>query len=102
MTRGSLAAPMIRSGILAALLLGAWGASAYAADLGPEPLTPASSPEQASWWSSVKFDAMVEGGFTGNVAGPPNPPGNFGQLFTDKANMFLMNSALTHRASGRR
>ncbi|MGO8840290.1 MAG: hypothetical protein ACLQF1_03890, partial [Methyloceanibacter sp.] len=76
---------MIRSGILAALLLGAWGASAYAADLGPEPLTPASSPEQASWWSSVKFDAMVEGGFTGNVAGPPNPPGNFGQLFTDKA-----------------
>lgn len=94
MTRGSLAAPMIRSGILAALLLGAWGASAYAADLGPEPLTPASSPEQASWWSTVKFDAMVEGGFTGNVAGPPNPPGNFGQLFTDKANMFLINQLL--------
>jgi hypothetical protein len=94
MTRGSLAAPMIRSGILAALLLGAWGTSAYAADLGLEPLTPASPPEQKSWWSTVKFEAMVEGGFTGNPAGPPNPPGNFGQLFTDKANMFLMNQLL--------
>jgi hypothetical protein len=91
MRRGSLAAGIFRSSVFGAAFLGAFGASAYAADLGPAPVTVA---PPSSWWSDFKFDAMVEGGFTGNPAGPPNPPGNFGQLFTGPANMFLMNQLL--------
>ncbi len=86
-----MARGIIRSSLFGVVLLGASGVSAYAADLGPAPVTVA---PPSSWWSDFKFDAMVEGGFTGNPAGPPNPPGNFGQLFTDQANMFLMNQLL--------
>jgi putative OmpL-like beta-barrel porin-2 len=93
MRRGSLAMGMFRSSALGLAFVGAFVIPAYAADLEPGPALVA-PPPPADWWSTVKFDAMVEGGFTGNPAGPPNPPGNFGQLFTDKANMFLMNQLL--------
>ena len=83
MRRGSLATGMFRSSTLGLALVGAFVIPAYAAD-----------PAPTDWWSTVKFDAMVEGGFTGNPAGPPNPPGNFGQLFTSPANEFLLNQLL--------
>ena len=93
MRRGSLAMGMFRSSALGLAFVGAFVIPAYAADVAPGPALVA-PPPPADWWSTVKFDAMVEGGFPGNPAGPPNPPGNFGQLFTDRANMFLMNQLL--------
>jgi hypothetical protein len=89
MRRGSLAAGIIRSSILGAVL-SAFGASAYAADLGPAPVAAAPS----DWWAGFKYDAMIEGGFTGNPDNPPNSIGNFGQLFGDKANEFMLNQIL--------
>jgi Putative beta-barrel porin-2, OmpL-like. bbp2 len=83
MKRGRLATGMFRSSTLGLAFVSAFVIPAYAAD-----------PTPTDWWSTVKFDAMVEGGFTGNPAGPPIPPGNFGQLFTNNANMFLMNQLL--------
>jgi len=46
-----------------------------------------------SWWSDFKFDALLEAGITGNPADPDNDI-NFGQLFEDKANEFLLNQIL--------
>jgi hypothetical protein len=83
MTRGTSAAGIVRSSILCIALVGAFAGPAHAAD-----------PAPTDWWGSIKYDFMVEGGFTGNPAGPPNPPGNFGQLFTDRANEFLLNQLL--------
>jgi len=96
MRRGSLAIRMFRSSTVGLAFVGAFAIAAHAADLGglPAGMQMAAPPAPVDWWSTVKFDAMVEGGFAGNPAGPPNPPGNFGQLFTDKANMFLMNQLL--------
>jgi Putative beta-barrel porin-2, OmpL-like. bbp2 len=89
MTRGSLAAGIIRASILGAVL-SAFGASAHAADLGPAPVTAA----PVDWWATFKYDAMIEGGITGNPDNPPNSIGNFGQLFQDKANEFMLNQSL--------
>jgi hypothetical protein len=83
MKPGRLASGFIGSSLLGAVVLGAFGTSACAAGAAP-----------TDWWGSIKYDFMVEGGFTGNPAGPPNPPGNFGQLFTDRANEFLLNQLL--------
>src|SRR5271169_2182205 len=96
MKRGSLANGVFRSSILGLAFVGALVIPAYAADLGqlPPGLQMAAPPPPVDWWSTVKFDAMVEGGFSGNPAGPPIPPGNFGQLFTNNANTFLMNQLL--------
>jgi len=77
-TRGLFAAIPLCIG-----LAGAFAAPAHATD-----------PAPTDWWSSVKYDFMVEGGFTGNPDNPPSPPGNFGQLFTDRPNEFLLNQLL--------
>jgi hypothetical protein len=87
-----MARGIIRSSIFGIVLLGASGVSAYAADLGPgSPLPPLSSQD---WWSGFKFDAMINGGISLNPDDPINSIGNFGQLFTDKANEFLLNQIL--------
>jgi hypothetical protein len=79
----------MRSSVLGAVFLGAFGASAYAADLyGP---APAPMPGPHGWFSDFKVDVMLEGGITGN---PDDPGLNFGQLFGDKANEFLGNDIL--------
>jgi hypothetical protein len=79
MTRGSLAAGLKTSSVLGLVLLGAVA-------------VPAGAHAGGVWWDGVKFDAMVEGGITGN---PDNPPiSNFGQLFQDKPNEFLLNQTL--------
>ena len=88
MIRGSLTTGMIRSGILGAILVSAFGVPAYAADLYGPPPAPAKS-----WWDDLKFHAQIEGGITGNPAGPDNGI-NFGQLFTDKDNEFQLNQIL--------
>jgi hypothetical protein len=81
----------MRLGVLGSVFLGAFGASAYAADLGPGAPLP---PPPSDWWAGFKFDAMIEGGITGNPDNPPNSIGNFGQLFQDKANEFMLNQVL--------
>ncbi len=53
---------------------------------------PAEAAPPASWMSTVKFSAHVEGGGTFNAAGPDSGV-NFGHLFTDKPNEGLLNSA---------
>jgi len=83
MTRGNFCSGIARSSILSLALVGAFAGPAHAAGAAP-----------TDWWGSIKYDFMVEGGFTGNPAGPPNPPGNFGQLFTSPANEFLLNQLL--------
>src|SRR6516225_310957 len=83
MTRGNFCSGIARSSILSLALVGAFAGPAHAAGAAP-----------TDWWGSIKYDFMVEGGFPGNPAGPPNPPGNFGQLFTSPANEFLLNQLL--------
>jgi len=75
MKRGSLA-----SGVVGALLLGTLAGSAQAAGA-------------KSWWSSVTFDALVDTGIPVNPDDPKNGL-NFGQLFTDEANTWLLNQIL--------
>jgi hypothetical protein len=43
------------------------------------------------WINGIHLSAQIEGGITGNPAGPKT---NFGQLFTDKPNTFLLNQIL--------
>jgi hypothetical protein len=76
-------------------------AGAVAAQTAPDqtaaPAATAAAPPAApaSWASTVKFTAHVEGGATFNPAAPDSGV-NFGHLFTDKANDGLLNSvALT-------
>jgi hypothetical protein len=79
MTRESFATGSIKSSIVGAVLLGAFA-------------IPASAQGAKSWWDGVTYDALVQGGITGN---PDNPPiSNFGQLFQDKANEFMFNQLL--------
>ena len=53
---------------------------------------PAASPPQ-SWQSGITLGAQFEGGITGNFDSPNNGL-NFGQLFTDRSNQFVVNQAL--------
>lgn len=71
---------------LTAFFLGTVG-SAIAADLAPKPV-----PVIPSFFDTVKFSGYVEAGITGN-ADDPGSKRNFGQLFTDHANIPLLNQA---------
>lgn len=75
MRRGSLA-----SGVVGALLLGTLAG-------------PAQATGAKSWWSGVTFDALVDTGIPVNPDDPENGL-NFGQLFTDEANTWLLNQIL--------
>ena len=55
------------------------------------PAAPAAAP--AAWSDTLKFSLQIEGGIIGNTASPKNG-NNFGQLFTDKSNDFLLNQVL--------
>jgi opacity protein-like surface antigen len=50
-------------------------------------------PKLASWWDTFEISGHVEGGITGNSVRPADGI-NFGHLFTDRANTFLLNQAL--------
>jgi len=63
--------------------------------------TPAAAPAPpASWQSTIAFSAQIEGGIVGypansnNSANPEANGLNFGQLFTDRSNSFLLNQIL--------
>jgi hypothetical protein len=45
-----------------------------------------------AWWDSVKLSGYVDGGITGNFDDPANGI-NFGHLYTDRANIPLLNQA---------
>jgi hypothetical protein len=61
---------------------------------------PAAPAAPAAWMDTLKFSAQVEGGIVGYPAASKNdanPEGNglnFGQLFTDRSNSFLLNQLL--------
>jgi hypothetical protein len=55
------------------------------------PTPAADAPPPGFWINGIHLSAQIEGGITGNPAGPKN---NFGQLFTDKPNTFLLNQLL--------
>lgn len=57
--------------------------AAPAADQGPPP----------AWIDTITWGGHIEGGVTGNP-GDPNDGVNFGHLFNDKANEFLLNQVL--------
>jgi hypothetical protein len=82
------------------------GPAAYAqtaAPAAPAPATPASAttPEKpaeapaapVSWQDGIKLNAQLDAGFTLNPDRPRDGL-NFGQLFTDRANQFLVNQVL--------
>jgi hypothetical protein len=75
------------------LLAGTAAAALFAgtawAQMAPDSSAPA---EPATWASTVKFTAHVEGGATINPSAPDTGV-NFGRLFTDKPNEALLNSA---------
>jgi len=54
---------------------------------------PPAPPPAASWWDTLTITGHVEGGITGNARDTLNGI-NFGHLFTDKANSFLLNQAV--------
>ena len=62
---------------------------AQAAPAAPAPAAPAAP---ASWWDSFKWSGYLEAGITGNPDDPSNGL-NFGHLYTDRANLPLMNQA---------
>ncbi len=49
------------------------------------------APPPGLWINGIHLSAQIEGGITGNPAGPKN---NFGQLLTDKPNTVLLNQLL--------
>ncbi|WOJ88580.1 outer membrane beta-barrel protein [Methylocapsa polymorpha] len=71
----------------AALFLDA-GLYAHAADVAAKPAAP-----PPAWIDTLTVSGAVEAGETFNPAYPPNGL-NFGQLFTDKSNLALLNQAL--------
>jgi hypothetical protein len=78
--------------LLAAFLAGTFVGFSSSYALAAEPAPP---PPPPSWWDTVAFTGVVEGGVTWNSELPPDGL-NFGHLFTDKANQPLLNQvALT-------
>ena len=55
--------------------------------------TPAAPAAPAAWSDILKFSLQIEGGIIGYTASPRNG-NNFGQLFTDKSNDFVLNQIL--------
>ena len=57
--------------------------------------TPAPPSTPDMWTDTLKFGLQIQGGILGNPASPGSGTGgNFGNLFTDKANDFLLNQIL--------
>jgi hypothetical protein len=81
--------PLAVAAIVAASAVGiSSGAPAVAADMKLK-----APPKLASWWDTFEISGHVEGGITGNSVRPADGL-NFGHLFTDRANTFLLNQAL--------
>ncbi len=57
----------------------------------PAPTPAPAAPPPGFWIDGIHLSAQIEGGITGNFAGPKQ---NFGQLFTDKPNTVLLNQIL--------
>src|SRR6266542_1290873 len=85
----SIRALAVAAGAVASAVGIAGGASALAADL----KVLKAPPKLASWWDTFEISGHVEGGITGNSVRPADGL-NFGHLFTDRANTFLLNQAL--------
>lgn len=75
-------------GIFQAVVLLGPATVAAAADLNSAPPVAVQS-----WWDTVSITGHVEAGLTANPASPPDGI-NFGHLFTDKANRFLLNQTV--------
>ena len=80
----------MRKFVLALPLALACLAPASAADILKAKKAP---PPPPSWWDTFEISGHVEGGATWNRENPPDGL-NFGHLFTDRANTFLLNQAL--------
>src|SRR6266568_7104075 len=81
--------PLAIAAIVVASVVGiSAGAPAVAADMKLK-----APPKLASWWDTFEISGHVEGGITGNSVRPADGL-NFGHLFTDRANTFLLNQAL--------
>ena len=76
---------MARAG-LAALLIAASTGAALAQNDAAQPRAP------ASWWDSFKISGYADAGITGNPDDPNNGI-NFGHLYTDRANLPVLNQA---------
>lgn len=77
---------LIRSAAaMAALSIGMGGASAQD--------KPANTLGLGGYWDTIAFSGHVEGGATFNPDGPGNRI-NYGHLFTDKSNQFLLNQVM--------
>ena len=63
------------------------------AQTAPPANPPAADAPPAAWADTLKIHGSAEAGFTINPDGPGNGL-NYGQLFTDKANEFLLNQVL--------
>ncbi len=66
---------------------------AQAADLAATPVAPAPPLPAFSLFEGVEFHVQGEGGILGNVANPPDGQ-NVGHLYTDRANVPLINQVL--------
>ena len=71
-------------------------ASAQTPPAATEPEKPAGAPAAEApppgyWINGIHLSAQIEGGITGNFAGPKQ---NFGQLTTDKPNTVLLNQII--------
>jgi hypothetical protein len=62
-----------------------------ATEAAPAPVPAAEAPPPGFWINGIHLSAQIEGGITGNFAGPKL---NFGQLTTDKPNTVLLNQVL--------
>src|SRR5712691_5691369 len=80
----------MRKFVLALPLALACLAPASAADILKAKKAP---PPPPSWWDTFEISGHLEGGATWNRENPPDGL-NFGHLFTDRANTFLLNQAL--------
>ena len=66
---------------------------AQAADLAARPVVVPAPPPTFSLFEGIEFHAQVEGGILGNVANPADGQ-NVGHLYTDRANVPLINQVL--------
>jgi putative OmpL-like beta-barrel porin-2 len=83
--------PLAVAAIVVASAVGISAAApAVAAELKPVTKAPPAPP---AWWDTFEISGHVEGGITGNSVTPVDGL-NFGHLFTDRANTFLLNQAL--------
>lgn len=78
---------------LNATCVGLLGLGVITAGARADDQAPAAAPAApASWWSTFTWSGYLDGGITGNPDDPSNGI-NFGHLYTDRANMPVLNQA---------